>query len=170
MITSYATTFYGSSLWSLQSKECEKLYRTWNVTIRTAYNLDKKTHRFLIEPISGLHLKTILLARYVTFYQGLVSSPKFVVRFLARLVERDLRTLMGSTLDYLLKDCNLNDDFGMLRKQLVKKNCHYVSPPVDCEWVALLTHELISLRDCDLRVDGFSKQEIDEMLYHVCTS
>ena len=61
-ITSFATSFTGSQLWDLFSNECERLYKSWNVTIRQVFNLDRKTQRSLIEPISGFnHLKTMLI-------------------------------------------------------------------------------------------------------------
>ena len=91
LIDTYASSCYGSSLWDLRSKDAEKLYRSWNVMVRNVLSLDRRTHRFLIEPLSGhLHLKTKLMSRLVTFYRGLVNSPKFTVRFLARLEERDM--------------------------------------------------------------------------------
>ena len=83
LLDTYATSFYGSSLWDLMSNEAEKLYRSWNVMVRNFLNLDKKTHRSLIEPLSGhLHLKTMLLSRFVRFHKGLVNSPKFTFDFL----------------------------------------------------------------------------------------
>ena len=78
LVNSFATSFYGSSLWNLQSKECDRIYNPWNVMIRRALNIDYKTHRFLNEPLSKqCHLKTSLLSRYVNFYKGLINSPKF---------------------------------------------------------------------------------------------
>ena len=51
--------------------------------------------------ISGhLHLKTMLMARLVNFYKSSLNSPKFTVRFLARLAEKDFRTTLGQTLEY----------------------------------------------------------------------
>ena len=78
LVNSFATSFYGSSLWNLQSKECDRIYNPWNVMIRRALNIDYKTHRFLIELLSKqCHLKTSLLSRYVNFYKGLINCPKF---------------------------------------------------------------------------------------------
>ena len=99
MINSYATPFYGSALWNLQSKDCEKLFNAWSVSIRNVMKLDRRTHRHLIEPLSGYsHIKTVLYARYVNFYNSAIKSPKFTVRFLARLFERDHRSTFGKTL------------------------------------------------------------------------
>ena len=49
LINIYATSFYGSGAWDIFSSDCEKLYKSWNVTIRMVFNLDICTHRYVIE-------------------------------------------------------------------------------------------------------------------------
>ena len=147
------------------------MYNTWNVTIRTAFKLDRQTHRYLIEPLSDcLHLKTILLARYATCYQSLVNSPKFVVRFMARLLERDQRTVLGKILEYMLNICKLqSSELYKLKSGIIKSKCIFEATPSGHEWVPLIAHELLELRGTDMEVAGFSNDEIDEMLSFVCT-
>ena len=171
LINSYATTFYGSCIWNLQSKECEKLYNAWNVTIRTAFKLDRKTHRYLVEPISGSsHLKTILLARYANFYQSLVSSPKFVVRFMARLLEKDQRSVLGRTLQYMLDCFKLqSSELFKLTSSIIKSSCAFEATPEGFEWVPTVAHELLDIRNSQMALEGFRSDEIDEMLNFVCT-
>ena len=99
----YATSFYGSVIWDIYSKDCEKLFKSWNVTIRQIFNLEGNTHRYLIEHISGcLHPKVMLASRYVTFCKSLVNSSKFPVRFISRLKEQDRRSVLGKTLQNIL--------------------------------------------------------------------
>ena len=60
LMYSYATTMYGSNTWDLFSKDCEKLYRSFNVAIRHVFNLHRQTHRYFIESITqSLHLDFI---------------------------------------------------------------------------------------------------------------
>ena len=76
----YALSFPGSQIWDLFNEECEKLYRSWNVMIRKIYNLNRCTHRYLIEPLSDTyHLKTALCSRFVKFSKTLTGSNKFSV-------------------------------------------------------------------------------------------
>ena len=124
LVDTYATSCYGSSLWDLTSHDAEKLFTSWNVMVRNILNLDRRTHRILIEPLSGhVHLKTMLMSRLVTFHKGFINSPKFTVRFLARLAEKDLRTVLGKTLNYLLDECGCTrlEDLspGIIKKNLV---------------------------------------------------
>ena len=131
LISSYATTFYGSSLWNLQSKDCERMFNSWNVTIQKVLNVSFKTHRFLIEPLSKqCHLKTLLLSRYLKFYRSLIDSPKFTVRYLARIFENDQRTVLGTTLQYLSKQCHIKkDDLYKINPQLVKSRLMFDPVP-----------------------------------------
>ena len=166
----YASSFYGSSLWNLTSKDAERLYAAWNVSMRNIFRLDRRTHRYLIQPVSNcLHLKATLLGRLVQFYNGLLKSNKFTIRFLARLQEHDKRTVLGQTLDYLVRECGLKE--GEIRKltvSLVKKKIIYAKVPEYMTWRANLTKELVDIRDGRMEVSGFERTEIDEMLTYCC--
>ena len=68
LIGSYCCSMYGSNVWDLFSPESQKLYRSYNVTLRTVYGLPRTTHKYLLERISDTPLLFLqLLARYVTF-------------------------------------------------------------------------------------------------------
>ena len=171
LINSYATSFYGSLLWNLQSKNCEKLFNAWSVAVRNVMKVDRKTHRHLIESLSGYpHIKTVLYARYVKFYQSMINSPKFSIRFLARLFEKDKRSVLGKTLRHTLDVCNLNSrNIDHLTPSLVKRKMEYVRTPAGHEWVADMAQELINVRDSKIEVHGFMTDEIIDMLDFVCT-
>ena len=63
---------YGSVLWNLHGKEANMLYNTWSTSIRKIFDLDRRTHRYLIEPISGMeHLKCAIQKRFITFTKNL---------------------------------------------------------------------------------------------------
>ena len=124
----------------------------------------------MVEPLSGhLHLRTQLMSRLVSFHKGLINSHKFTIRFLARLAERDLRTVLGNTLDYLVKQCNLSD-INDLSANIVKKRLTFESVPHGSEWQVSLAQELLCIRRCELVVQGLSQDEIESMLSLACTS
>ena len=116
----YTTSFYGSSLWDLYSVEVERIFKSWNVTVRNVLRVPWQTHGYLIETISNCaHPKTLLCSRYVKFTDTLTTSPKSSVRYLAKLNKGDLRTLLGRTLLKISKDCKQN--VSDLTPALVKK-------------------------------------------------
>ena len=172
LINTYTTSFYGSPLWDILSADCERLYKSWNVTVRNVCNLERRTHRYLIEPLSGcLHPKVMLASRLVSFHKSLVNSTKFSVRFLARLVEKDRRTVLGSTLAYLIEECKI--DSGRLEELtpgVVKRKMMYACAPESELWRIQLALELQSVRDDGSSLEGFSRVEVEEMLASTCVT
>ena len=62
----YCTSFYGSSLWDIYSADVDRLYKSWNVSVRNIFNVPFTTHRYLIEPLSDCpHPKTMISGCYV---------------------------------------------------------------------------------------------------------
>ena len=166
----YTTSFYGSNLWDIFSKDCERLYKSWNVAMRMNFDVNRCTHRYLIEPMSkSMHPKVMLSSRYVTFHGSLISSNKPCVRLLARLSERDSRTVMGRTLDSLCKQCGVTD-LNLLTSKHVKTKMSYFSIPEEHKWRANTVTELLQLKKKSLSLPGFSFGEIKNMLDFVCTS
>ena len=99
LLNFYCSTFYGSNLWNLYSAEVDKIFKSWNVTVRNVSNLPFTTHRYVIEPKSScMHPKVMLASCYITFIDSLRSSHKLNVKFLVDLVKDDNRTLTGKTL------------------------------------------------------------------------
>ena len=171
LLNTYTTSFYGSPLWDPLSGECDRIYRCWNVAVRKLFGVDRKTHRFLIEPLSeSIHPKVILLSRMVGFYKAQIESPKFCVRFLVRLSEGDKRTVLGKTLDHLRTACGLAHDETMkLTPSLIKRSLKYMELPEDEKWRVPLLKELIESKDDrQMTIPGFTTSEVDEMLDYVC--
>ena len=116
-----------------------------------------------------MHPKLMTSARYVPFWKELVTSSKFAVRLLAKLSERDGRTVMGRTLGTLCRQCGL-DDMQLLTSNLVKSKTAYCRVPADEQWRTDITSELIRLRSDALSVRGFTSDELRDMLNYICTS
>ena len=165
----YTTSFYGSNLWNIFSKDCERLYKSWNVAIRLIFEVSRCTHRYLIETVSNsLHPKTMLCSRYVGFYKSLIQSSKLSVRILAKLFQGDQRTVLGKTLFTL---CRLSEaqNTDSLSCQVVKKNIKYFDVPEAEVWRLDMVTELLKLRKETLSLPGFHLDEIQDILDSVCT-
>ena len=170
LINVYATSFYGAGTWDIFSKGCEKLYKSWNVTIRQVFGLDWATHRYLIEHVSGcLHPQVMLSSRLVSFHKSLVNSKKFPVRFLARMNEKDMRTVLGRNLNDIIMKCG-QSNLENLSANLVKKSCRYRQVPEEESWRLPLITDLLSVRRGHLRLEKFLVEEIEDMIHHICTS
>ena len=123
----------------------------------------------MIEPVSNHpHLKTMLLSRYIGFHKSLLNSYKFSLRFVARLCEQDLRTVLGETLNEIRKLCGVS--LPEITKQTVKKKVKYSSFDEDNIWRAELPTELSSWRRNQLEVPGFSPSQMEDIFKYICTS
>ena len=114
----------------------------------------------------------MISSRYATFHRYLVQSKKFPVRFLARLTEKDNRTVLGRTLSKLMQVCEVNDDdMSRLNPSLIKKKMTYKDVPTGDDWRVKLGKELMKVRNSQVvDLPGFSTEECEEMLRHVCVA
>ena len=164
----YCTSFYGSVLWDLDSKGCDKLYKAWNVMIRMTHNLDRKTHRYFIETISGcLHPYTFLASRLLKFFQSLQESGRVVIAAMAKMNSKDLRTTLGRNLNSIARDCNRSKYEADLTSNEVKKLRKYRKPMNDDMWKVNMAMEMM---DTEMVVPGFKKEELKDMIDYICVS
>ena len=173
ILHTFAANLYGSNLWDLFGRDCERLFNSYNVAIHNIMKVDRRTHRYLIEPISEvLHLKTLLASRKISFHESLIASSKFPVRFLARLVVSDLRTTHGKNIHDIKLQCGVDQESPeKIRTKIVKERLSYKDPPVEEIWRLALSKELIDIRDSnDYLVPGFTDFEVTEMLNYVCVT
>ena len=169
LLNIYTTSFYGSSLWDLYSSSVDRIYKSWNITIRNVFNLPWKTHRYWIEIISGCsHPKTLLLSRYVKFTKSMTSCKKPAVRFLSSICQDDRRTLLGRTLAKISLECNA--DVAMLTPKLVRTCQVYHPMPDDHQWKISLLMELLEARSSNLIIEHLTSAELTELIDNVCTS
>ena len=127
-----------------------------------------KQDRYLIQQISECaHPKTMLSTRFVKFLENITKSNKVCVRYLAKLVKDDRRTLVGKTLSKLALE--LNCERSAVNASLVKRlDYHPISEQE--KWRVPLIMELIDTRNRKLLIPGFSFDEIEDLLSEVATS
>ena len=168
IINIYSTSFYGSNLWNLYSKEVCKIFSSWNVMVRNIFNVPRNTHRYLIETISeSRHPKAMLCSRFVKFMESLLTSKKRSVRFLANLVKDDRRTLTGKTLSRIAQDCNMERD--RLSYQGTRE-MKYWNPPEEESWRCPLLFDLLKLRDGKTVEPIIEQPNLDLMIMNICNS
>ena len=113
----------------------------------------------------------MLTSRFVTFYKSLVASKKKPIRFLARIMEADQRTVLGRTLSKLLALSGPgNQEFDRLSASLLKRKMVYQEVSTDEKWWVPACRELLELRQQKLDLPGFENDEIQEMLDYICVT
>ena len=169
LLNIYASSFYGSNLWDLYSNEVDKIYKSWNVTVRNVFNLPWTTHRYWIETVSACpHPKTFLSSRFVKFAKSLSTSMKSSVRYLSSLCKEDYRTRLGRTLGKIAAECGVSS--SVLSPSTVKRNLFYFPVPDDQQWRAPLLTELLDVRSKHLFIENLISDQISLIIDNICTS
>ena len=160
--------FYGSVLWNLYGKEATMVYNTWSVSTRRMFELDRKTHRYLLEPISGMpHIRQALISRFVNFVSKLSSSKKELLRNAYEAVRTDCRSTTGANIRNIRLECNIGLS-DQLSAECVRRWKFQPVPPGE-EWRIDVVNHILSMRNNRIDDNIMVKDELDAMLDYVCT-
>ena len=76
---------------------------------------------------------------------------------------------MGKTLAFLLEQCKVESGkLDELSPGLIKRTLKYACTSEDDRWRIQLALDLKAVRDNEAILDGFSKNEVEEMLSYTC--
>ena len=167
LINIFASSFYGSGLWDLSSTTCDRLYKSWNVAVRVCYDVPPTTHRYLIEPLSGMpHAKSMLCSRMVKFKQQLCTSNKPVVSLLALLSMEDRRTTLGRNM------AKIQREIGGVQPSCcnIRKHMKFFATPIEELWRIPLLEELVEVTNKKMYIENFSDEETKLMMNTICTT
>ena len=161
--------FTGSPTWDLFSDDTKRLENSWNVSIRLTYDLPFQTHRYLIEPISEhIHLKKILIRRFLSFIQQIKHSKKNIPKQLLNIIQHDTRSVTGSNIRKILLLTG-KDDISNVSKYDID-NIVYAEISDENKWRVDLIKEITDVKYNQLNIEGFSVEECNEILEYACIS
>jgi hypothetical protein len=105
----YSADMYSAMLWRLDSEPAHKFTRCWNTCVKNVWGLSRATHTATVRWLASPHtsLREDLLARWVKFFQSLLSSSSPEVAIIARLAAGDLRTTTGAN-NYMITKLGLS--------------------------------------------------------------
>ena len=141
---------------------------SWSVSIRHMWNLPLQTHRYLIEPLGGTHVKTMIYSRFTKFLQSILKSDKKAVLLLLFKTISNQRTITGQNVNIVLKDSKETNILEVNVNQL-KRNLKFHELPKNLEWKVNFVKELTNIKMKMLSVDFdndliLSMEEIDDIL------
>ena len=169
VIDIYATSFYGSCLWDFGNSDANKLFNSWNMVIRTTFNLPRNSHRYFVEKISNHeHIMATLFKRYHGFINSILSSKKKCLSFLGNVIVNDAGSLTAQNINLIENKIGLNNILS-LSASLISDKFIYNEVPDGEEWRIPFVAELIQLRSGNLEVvmpngEYFSRKEINELI------
>ena len=159
----------GSQLWRFGSTELQKLEGTYkyNRSIKIMFDLPLATHRYFIEPLTGLpHVRRILASRFLKFINMIRSSDKKAVVELLDLVQSDVRTTTGHNLRSIMLEAGRHH-IGELVAGNVDIKYHEVSE--DEAWRVDFLKEIVEIKHGELEASGFTTEELLEIEEFLCT-
>ena len=145
------------------------LENSWNTTFRIMFNLSFGTHRFFVQAVSRkLHVKKVLLKRFLGFLSQIQKSRKKLPAKLLKQIEHDTGSTTGSNLRKIL----LLVGKHTIEEISIKDQDRYEYCPIQPgdEWKVNMVRELIEVRENNLNVEHFTAEELEEVLEHICTS
>ena len=161
MISLYASSFYGSSLWNFLDGHCDRLYTAWNNAVRDAFTVPRACHRYLIEEISEhLHPMVMLSSRFLKFHQSLQKCSKISVRYLSQLSSQNERTSYCQNLSRIAGKVNLA--INALSCNKVKKLMRYNEVPEEQKWRVALVKDMLEWKWNTLEIDVIN-DEVEDM-------
>ena len=162
----YNSHYYGSPIWDLFGKPAESLLSSYNRSVRVFFNLPLRTHRNLIEPVTGCrHLFSVLVSRFLGFLDKIRASNKIVPKLLLSLIQKDTRCITGSNLRNIMLEVGKDDVLKLVKSDSVK----YFPLEKDDEWKSIVLSDLIEVRDGSLVLNGLDHSEIENMIELICT-
>ena len=165
----YNCHFTGCQTWDLFSQGAERFYSTYNRSVKVMADLPYATHRYLIEPVSGVQHMTITLIRnFLNFINKIKQSPKAVLRHLYSIAKSDVRTTTGANLRNILLQTSLSsvDDL----QPGVVKQLKYMEIKARDMWRIPIIKEVMDIRSGDIEPpDGWTREELEDILHLACT-
>ena len=70
------------------------------------WNLPRETHQSFIEPLEGVHAKTMLYSRFVKFVQSITKGNKLAPIYLLESIKNNTQTVTGRNIKLILQDLN----------------------------------------------------------------
>ena len=164
----YNSHFTGSQLWKFGSNELGKFEATYNRSIKLMYDIPLATHRFFIEPLTGVpHFSRILVRRFLSFIEKIQNSSKLALKQLLEIVMKDVRMTTGANLRSIMIKTGMNRVEDL---KAGKVDIEYHKVEKTDEWKIGFVKELVNVKQEELNVAGMDSEELDEILEYLCTS
>ena len=83
----------------------------------------------------------------------------------------DQRTVIGNTLSYIRRQCEIKSEDQEIHPSHVKKHMRYMQVPEGQQWRVAMIKELMMIRkNVESELQGFSVDDVNNMLDYLCVS
>ena len=153
LFMSYCCSFCGSQLWDLSSTWFDAICVAWNKAVRRIFQLPYNNHRFLLPyVVDGNPIRDQLLKRCVKFYESCDENKNSIIQLLVSNANFE-NTPMGINMRYIAMHSKSKVNVDSIK--------HGASH---------LLHSFLNIREQYWEISEFIREEVECMIYNVCTS
>ena len=132
--------------------------------MRHLCGLSYRTHTHFLSYVSdSLYIKDQLYIRSANLIMSMLESPNASVRMLANLKKNVMTSIIGSNLNEIQNFFDIKDVSSQLKRLRCNDKRKIFTP--ECGSIM----ELLDIREHYYVLDGFSNEEVEEMLTYICT-
>jgi hypothetical protein len=163
LFNSYCCHFYGSQAWRLCDRNIDKIYKAWNKSVRHICNLPYNTHTYFLPfLVRTLYVRDILYTRSANMMNNMLNSTNSAVKFLTKYSITSHLSIIGGNWHHI-KDYFMCDIENCNVKTLLTERMYMTFTP-ECHMLM----ELIQICDGDKKIDGFTMDEIQDLINDIC--
>ena len=131
------------------------------------YDMRWATHRYLIEPLTGLpHVRKILVKRFLSYINMVRRSSKYALVQLLETILGDVRCTTGSNLRTIMLMAGKN---RIEELDVCDTDIKYHEVLESEVWRVDFIKEVVELKYGDLSLPGFTAEELEEIQEYLCT-
>ena len=155
-------------------RKVRKVINSWSRSIKHMCHVHLNTHKYLIEPLGGKHLKTMLYSRYTKFVQSIHGGIKDAPIYLLELIKHNTNTITGRNVKKILYEID-ETDISKVNLSKINKQIKFCEIPENEKWRINLIKELtnVKLNNLHIQFDNngeLTNENIDDIIYSIAAN
>ncbi len=166
MIDTYCCHFYGSETWDLKNSQFDSILTSWNISIRKAWKLPYRAHRYMLPILAGHNARDIVYKKFINYYVSMLNSDNDIIASVTKRAASDARSWINVNMQKISLDWNIDIDYMLS------------GLPVNCpSHTEFLTQDkidainmIVELNQCIhgmLHLPAFQYNELNDMYNHI---
>ena len=117
-----------------------------------------------------MNLKVLLIKRFLKFVNVIPEGKKSSCKFLLRTIAGNCNSTTGKNMRNIELEVGFQVNMENLNVDEVCEHIHFETVPDDNMWRINAAKELSLVKSQHLIVDGFTNDEVEEMIEFICVS
>ena len=133
----------------------------------------REAHRYFLEPLGGIHAKSMIYTRFIKFIQNIQNKcKKYSAKYLLELIKNNTNSITGRNLRQISDD---TQNYNLLSTDVnkLKKEMQFMNPDETNNWKFDMIRELVEVKQNELTInfndDKLTHEEIDHLIRIIST-